>query len=257
MLPYIQIGVVSVATFNLAYFVAFAFSIILFRSQIKRNTDLARIPFLWVAVSLTGVIGGLVGARAWVTIFRNRALLEFFAEPFDINKGSAWYGGFLLGSIMIIGVVALLRAPVLRILDEIAPCVALGQVFGRIGCFLAGDGCYGRATDMPWGMVFPNGIVPVSIPVHPTPLYEAVFLLAIFIVLRLFARDKRTLGKIFILYLILTGLERFFVEYFRLTPIVLGGLTEAQIISIVLVVASSLSYFHFSKFLPTTARNSD
>jgi phosphatidylglycerol:prolipoprotein diacylglycerol transferase len=130
--------------------------------------------------------------------------------------------------------------PLLRMLDIASPAAAIGYGVGRIGCLISGDGDYGTPTSLPWGMSFPNGIVPTTERVHPTPIYEVLGALVIFWLLwRVGAHTmdkKRDIGKVFALYLILTGVIRFFIEFIRLNPRVLFGVTNAQLASIVCVL---------------------
>src|SRR4029078_5311461 len=89
--------------------------------------------------------------------------------------------------------------------------LALGYAIGRIGCQVSGDGDYGKAWDGPWAMAYPDGEVPTTDTVHPTPIYEtlATGALALFLFRR---RDAYRPGVLFALYLVLAGLERFLVE---------------------------------------------
>ena len=107
---------------------------------------------------------------------------------------------------------------------------------GRIGCFLAGDGTYGTPTDLPWGMAFPDGVVPVTVPVHPAQLYEAAGAFAIAAVLWLLARRWLPLS-VFGGYLALSGAARLLVEIVRVNDRVLLGLTEAQLFGVLSIIA--------------------
>jgi phosphatidylglycerol:prolipoprotein diacylglycerol transferase len=115
---------------------------------------------------------------------------------------------------------------------------------GRIGCLISGDGDYGTPTSLPWGMSFPNGIVPTTDRVHPTPIYEFLAAVLIFwVIWRLGARtmaDGRAIGKVFAFYLLLSGIVRFSIEFIRLNPRVLFGMTNAQLASIVCVLLGAL-----------------
>ena len=106
---------------------------------------------------------------------------------------------------------------------------------GRIGCFLAGDGTYGTPTDLPWGMAFPNGVVPVNVPVHPVQLYEAAGAFLIAGILWALGRRLRPLA-VFGSYLLLSGAARLLAEVVRINPHVLLGLTEAQLIGIASII---------------------
>ena len=112
-----------------------------------------------------------------------------------------------------------------------AASLAIGYAIGRIGCQVSGDGDYGKATDVPWGMAYPDGVVPTNEVVHPTPIYETLAMgLGAWALWRL--RDAFRPGVLFALYLALVGAERFLVEFCAATSPVLGGLTEAQIVSL-------------------------
>jgi phosphatidylglycerol:prolipoprotein diacylglycerol transferase len=128
-------------------------------------------------------------------------------------------------------------------LDVASPAAAIGYGFGRVGCLISGDGDYGIPTTLPWGMSFPNGIVPTTEKVHPTPIYEFLAAVVIFWILwRIGARwlnDAGHTGKLFGVYLLLSGVARFFVEIIRINPRVLWGLTNAQIASIIYVIVGT------------------
>jgi phosphatidylglycerol:prolipoprotein diacylglycerol transferase len=119
----------------------------------------------------------------------------------------------------------------LKTLDLAAPAAAIGYGIGRIGCFLSGDGCYGIPTKLPWGMSFPNGIEPVFVPVHPTPLYELAAGLVIGLWLWLRGGKPHGTGSIVGQYLMLTGIARFLVEFVRRNPKIIWGLSNAQLAS--------------------------
>ncbi len=121
--------------------------------------------------------------------------------------------------------------------DVLAPALALGYGIGRIGCLLAGDGDYGKPSHLPWAMAFPEGIVPTTIPVHPTPIYETLIMAMIFFILWILRKKINRNGTLFGLYLILASVERFLMEYLRINPVIVWNLTMAQIISLVLAVA--------------------
>lgn len=147
-------------------------------------------------------------------------------------RGFTFYGAVIAG----IGVVLLLarrhRVAPLSILDAVSAAAALGYGFGRIGCLLAGDGDYGTPTTLPWGISFPDGIVPTLARVHPTPIYEALGAALIASLLWRLGRPeiRRVLapGEVFARYLVWSGLARFAVEFIRLNPRYYLGLSNAQ-----------------------------
>jgi predicted O-methyltransferase YrrM len=128
-------------------------------------------------------------------------------------------------------------------LDLCAPAAALGYAVGRIGCLVSGDGDYGTPTSLPWGMSFPNGLVPTTQRVHPTPIYEAIAATLIFWYLwrqgAKSLRGPRPVGEVAALYLIWMGVERFLVEFIRINPRSFFGLSNAQAASLGSIVAGA------------------
>jgi phosphatidylglycerol---prolipoprotein diacylglyceryl transferase len=148
--------------------------------------------------------------------------------------GSTFYGGLFGALITVSLVLRLYRVPLGAAANCCAVAIPVGYMIGRIGCFLAGDD-YGRPTGAAWGIAFPQGSPPTTVPVHPTQIYEILLMLPIFLVL--WSQRKRGLPGWFLLweYFVLAGLERFVIEFYRVNPVVALGLTTAQWISIGLV----------------------
>ena len=124
-------------------------------------------------------------------------------------------------------------------MDLCSAAAAVGYAIGRIGCLLSGDGDYGVPTKLPWGMSFPNGVVPTTERVHPTPIYE--FLIWMLIAVILWGMGKKALngeapGKVFSNYLILTGLARFLIEFIRINPKSFFGMSNAQAASLASII---------------------
>jgi phosphatidylglycerol:prolipoprotein diacylglycerol transferase len=170
--------------------------------------------------------------------------------------GFAWFGSVIAGFITLVLIARHYRIPALQMLDVASPAAALGYGIGRIGCLISGDGDYGIPTSLPWGMSFPNGIVPTTDRVHPTPIYEFLASLVIFYLLwRLGARwmrDAADIGKLFGVYLLLSGIARFLVEFIRLNPRSFFGMTNAQTASLVgMIVGAALLFRHGSRALQT------
>lgn len=183
-----------------------------------------------VALELTvaAIIGGLVGARLyWAAEHWD----EVRAMPLHALSGGAgftWYGGLLGGFVAVLAVAHLRRVPAGVVANIMAPAIALGYAVARIGCFLAGDGTYGRPSDLPWAMAFPHGTVPTTIPVQPTTLYETVSMLLVFVVLYRLAGRTQPGWHVFGWFLILSGAERFLVEFLRINQRWVLGLTPPQ-----------------------------
>ncbi|MGA7852611.1 MAG: prolipoprotein diacylglyceryl transferase family protein, partial [Candidatus Acidiferrales bacterium] len=138
------------------------------------------------------------------------------------------------------------KLSILTIFDAGSPAAALGYGVGRIGCFLSGDGDYGIPTTLPWGMSFPNGLVPTTQRVHPTPIYELIVACAI--AWWLWRRGSPTVppernvkpGQVFAAYLILTGAARFLVEFIRINPRSFLGMSNAQTAAALSMIAGAI-----------------
>lgn len=201
-------------------------------------------PEISSGLALWAAGGGLVGARL-LFILGNWS--DFLANPWALvfsGAGFVWHGGLIGG---IVGVSLFIRRHDLawrNVMDAVAPGVALGHGIGRIGCHLAGDGDWGPPTDLPWGVAYRDAVIgwpyAPGVLVHPTPLYEAAVYVAIAAVL--WSRRHpdvlpRTPGALFWSYLLLAGVARFLLEFVRLNPVLLAGLSQAQVISIGLMLA--------------------
>jgi phosphatidylglycerol---prolipoprotein diacylglyceryl transferase len=229
MYPYIHLGPVTLGTYGLLVAVALITAFFLMRA------DLARRALAIDAESIIGVTGlaGLVGARLYHLAEDPRA---FLAHPLPLlfsTMGFAWFGAFLGGFIALVLLARSYKMKILMMLDVASPAAALGYGIGRIGCLISGDGDYGIPTALPWGMSFPNGLVPTTERVHPTPIYELLAALVIAHILwrigpRILRRERPD-GSVFAAYLILSGLVRFLVEFIRINPPVLLGLSNAQL----------------------------
>ena len=135
-----------------------------------------------------------------------------FSEP----GGLSWFGGFAGGILAGVLVLQVKRLPKLAVLAAAAPALAIGHAIGRIGCFLVGDD-YGRPSDLPWAVAFPEGLPPTMIPVHPTQLYEAIALVPLAILLFGWRRHGRPDTFVLGAYLVCAGGIRFGIEFVRVT----------------------------------------
>jgi phosphatidylglycerol:prolipoprotein diacylglycerol transferase len=138
--------------------------------------------------------------------------------------------------------------PVLSTCDVFAPGLALGHAFGRIGCFAAGC-CYGRETHVPWAVTFTNPLAseivgtPLNVPLHPTQLYEMIVEFANALFLVWLIRRKKFEGEIIGTYMIIYGVARYFIEFYRGDPgrgELLGFMSGTQAIAVGLVIVGGL-----------------
>jgi phosphatidylglycerol:prolipoprotein diacylglycerol transferase len=182
-----------------------------------------------------------VGAKLWHVLDTPAEFREIGWRVLWDSAGFAWFGGLLFGISALVFQGWWAKIGGLRTLDLAAPSAAIGYGIGRIGCFLSGDGCYGIETRLhpPWGMSFPNGILPTppGVRVFPTPLFElaAGLLIGWWLWRRL--GKPHAVGTIVGQYLVLSGIARFLVEFIRRNPKVLWGLSNAQLASAGSVIA--------------------
>ncbi len=170
------------------------------------------------------VLWGILGARVFYVFLYLDHYLQFPLEILMLQKGGlAWQGSLLAGTAAGVVFIRRKKLPLVPLMDMVAPFIALGQSIGRIGCLLNGC-CYGKAVA--WGLYFPVW----GARLHPTQVYMSLGDLAVFLILRaLQERGGQPAGRLFILYLALSSLERFVVEFFRADTLVLwGGLTLFQ-----------------------------
>jgi phosphatidylglycerol:prolipoprotein diacylglycerol transferase len=218
-----------VEAFWVAVFFGFLAALFVARSELRRQ---GHDPGAAYDLILWAYIGGFVGARLFLIV---TAWQQFQSDPFELllsGSGWVWQGGVIGGAIAVALKGRALGLPFGDVADLAGPCLAIGQTIGRIGCQLAGDGDYGVPTSLPWGMSYPNGVVPTTESVHPTPIYEAVLYLIIFAGLWRQRGRPHPPGSLFGQYLVGTGIVRFAVEFVRRNPAVGLGLTVAQWVSL-------------------------
>src|SRR5262245_29266156 len=176
MQPELEIGPLTLQTFGICFALAFICGGVLVG---KRFTELGK-PVDWAYESLfCALIGGLVGARVDYVIENYDQVSDDLLGNIFTGSGLVWYGGLIGGAVAVV-IWAWYRGFLgLALLDTAAPALALGQAIGRIGCQLSGDGDYGKPWDGPWAMSYPDGTVPTTDDVHPTPVYETLALGAI------------------------------------------------------------------------------
>jgi phosphatidylglycerol---prolipoprotein diacylglyceryl transferase len=236
MQPEIELGPVTLQTFGIMFALAFVAAGAVAGRRLK---ELGK-PTDWAyEMIFAALIGGIVGSRLNFVIENYDSVKDDLLGNLFSGSGLVWYGGAIGGAIAVIAWAAWRRMLNLTLLDIAAPGLAIGYAVGRIGCQLSGDGDYGIPWDGPWAMAYPDGTVPTDVPVHPTPIYETLAMgLVAYTLWRL--RDTFQPGLLFALYLVFAGVERFLVEFIRRNDEVLLGLTQAQLISVVMVVAGAV-----------------
>jgi len=236
MQPEIHLGPLTLQTFGLMMGLGFVVAGLF---AAKRLKEIGRPPDWAYEMVFAALIGGIVGARLWSVIENwDEAKDDVFGSLFS-GSGLVFYGGLLGGAICVLGWAKWRGVLDLKTLDVAAVPLAAAYAIGRIGCQLAGDGDYGKAWDGPWAMSYPDGTVPTTDEVHPTPVYETLTmgLVAWFLWRR---RNSLPPGGLFALYLLLAGAERFLVEFLRRNERVAAGLTVAQFIALAMMVGGGL-----------------
>jgi len=243
----VKFGAFEITTFGLMMFLGFIVGGWILTRNLRRHgmdDDLAS------SIVMAAALGGILGAKIYYAILTRdwRSLID--------RAGLVWYGGLMGGAAAVSWVMIRRRVPFWKTADAAAPGLAIGYSLGRIGCFLVGDD-YGRPTDAWFGVAFPKGAPPTtaqslrefgaavdsSIPanailrVHPTQLYEVGAAFVMFLILQRFNARPHVYGRVFGLFLILLGIERFFVEIVRAKDDrFLGAFTVAQLISVIAVI---------------------
>lgn len=179
-------------------------------------------PDIILSLCFIGLIFGVIGARIFYVLENIRFYLQYPKEIIILQHGGlSWFGGLILGFLACLFYIRKKKLPVYKVLDLLAPFIALGQAFGRVGCFLNGC-CFGKT-------------------VIPIQLISSALLLVIFLILRAIQDRRHKEGTVFFSYLLLYSIKRFFVEFWRTdNPLFFHGLTLFQVLSIGLFLAASI-----------------
>jgi len=252
MYPFIHIGPLAVPTFGLMVAAAMLAAYYVLRADMARRAIAPKDSPLAEMFIAVPCLVGIVGAKLYHVLESPRQL---FADPRGellSRYGLAWFGGLIAGFAAFVWLARAKRIPLLEMLDAGSPAAALGYGVGRIGCLLSGDGDYGKPTSLPWGMSFPNGLVPTTQRVHPTPIYELIVACFIAWILwrlgaRLLPKRPASRGLVFSAYLVLTGVARFLVEFIRINPRSFFGMTNAQAASLLSIVVGVALWFSIAR----------
>lgn len=272
MYPYLNIGSLHIGTFGLLlWLAAVCGTLVLHRNFVRNGIDADALN----VVSLV-VVSGILGAKAWHELQSYRELvfsLRQITAPgwhhpiyvlqeflYWFRAGFAWFGGMVAGIAMLLwqgrqaqpnGLTGWWAG--VRMLDLATPAAALGYGVGRIGCLTSGDGDYGIKTTLPWGVhMSPLALVPTRDLVQPTPAYEFLFSLALaWLLWKLGANKKRPIGWLTGVYLVLSGLGRFLVEFVRINPKLYWGMSNAQVAALGTVLVGGVIVAAARKPLPS------
>lgn len=256
MLPYpninpeiLKIGPLSIRWYGLMYLIGFITSYLIVKSEIKRRGLKVEKDFL-ENLYFYLILGLLIGARIGYVLFYN--LSYYIQHPFEIF--AIWHGGMSFhGGLIGVIIAALIftkakKFDFFTLTDMLVITAPIGLGLGRIGNFINGE-LFGRITDVPWAMVFPEG---GPLPRHPSQLYEAALEGALLFIVLWFLKDKFSRsGIISSLFLILYGSFRFFVEFFREPDpqigYILGIFTMGQVLCCLMILIGLSLFFYRSR----------
>jgi len=208
--------------------------------------------------------GGLIGARLFYCIQYWGRGIDSFLDIFQYWKGGIVYYGGIIGGVLAFLIYRRVRGfPLRPYLDALAPSIALGTLFGRLGCFLNGC-CYGDVCRLPWAVSFPAhsppweaevrlGLIPAdaahSLPLHPTQIYSAIDALILLVLLTAYYPLRRRDGEVLGVLMIAYPITRFLIEYLRNDEaIFFAGLTISQTVSVGLILGGALYWLWLSRF---------
>jgi phosphatidylglycerol---prolipoprotein diacylglyceryl transferase len=251
-----KVGPFTVYTYGVLLAASYLLGLRLAMSRAKKwGLDPNRVLDLGIYI----IIAALVGAKLLLLIVD----FDQFKDPAELlnlaRLGGVFYGGLILAVAVAFWYIARHRMPFWTTCDVFAPGIALGHVTGRLGCLAAGC-CYGKPTDLPWGIVFTNPLAlanvgtPLGIPLHPTQIYEAGASLLILVVLLVSEkRGPRFAGRTFWSYMFLYAVMRYIIEMYRGDPRgTVGIFSTSQFISLVLGPLSLAMLFWLSRRAPVT-----
>ena len=254
--PYLfQIGPLQLRWYSLMSLAAFARIYLLVTYRIRRENlpytaETIQDYFVWA------ILGVILGGRLGYVFFYNPHY--YLHHPLEIIFPFQFSGGFhfvgISGMSYHGGLIAVLLATLIfcrrrgidfwRFADLFSSAIPLGYTFGRIGNFVNGE-LYGRATDVPWGMVFP--LDPTHLLRHPSQLYEAFFEgIALFALLWTIRKRFTFTGALFAVYITGYGVVRFFIEFFREPDVqlgfVLGPFSMGQLLCLMMIGTGMILY---------------
>jgi phosphatidylglycerol---prolipoprotein diacylglyceryl transferase len=206
-----------------------------------RQQGLEAQPILDLAFYI--ILSAIIGSRLFYVLTTWESYRHNLLDILKVWQGGlTFFGGFILS--FAAGVVYMKRhqMAVWKTFDLFAPALALGDFFGRIGCFFAGC-CYGRECSYPWAVTFidPQSLARIGVPLHPTQLYASLASLATFLLLWFWSSRKAYDGQLSLLWIFCYSFFRLIIEYFRGDPrgyLILGTFAVSQVIAAILLMVS-------------------
>lgn len=227
-------------------------------------------------IAILAGIGGILGSK----LFHNLENWDdFVQDPIGMmttSGGFSFYGGLILAVALVTWYARKNNIKLLPLLESGMPAVAIGYGFGRLGCHVSGDGDWGIPNDAPkpdwmsflpdwmWSYDYPNNVLGVDLIDYyarkgytsltgfawPTPIYEIIMSIIIFSILWAMRKKWKVQGMMVSFYLLLTGIERLIIEKYRINNEydILGGVTQAEIISVVMILMGLAGVYLFPKY---------
>lgn len=226
-------------------------------------------------IILVAAFFGIIGAKIFDTMEHLDDLIRDPVSTLLSFSGLTFYGGLIVAAFAVLWYANRHKIKVPFMLDTAAPGLILAYAIGRIGCQLSGDGCWGIINTSPkpgwmgflpdwmWSFRYPNNVIDegnlitnctgphchiLGMPVFPAPFYETILGLIIFGILWGLRKKLKIPGYLFCIYLVLNGIERFFIERIRINKVydVFGmSLTQAEIIAVLLVLTGIFGFWYF------------
>jgi phosphatidylglycerol:prolipoprotein diacylglycerol transferase len=237
----LKLGPITVYTYGVLLAAAYLLGLKLAMTRAKsRGLDPNRALDLGIAI----IVAALVGAKLLLILVDFDKFRQNPGEILSIVRaGGVFYGGLIAAVAVAFWYMWRHRMPLWTTCDVFAPGIALGHAVGRLGCLMAGC-CYGRETHVPWAITFTNPEAaanvgtPLGVPLHPTQLYESAAEALILVLLLWTEKKGRPFeGRTFWSYLVLYGISRFVIEFFRGDErgVVFGTISTSQFISLIIV----------------------
>lgn len=227
-------------------YIGIGFSIFIF--ILRRKYWKAYKPIYVLAFVSLIIFLGYVGSRfievIEAIIINNAAAQKYsFIELLTKQGGMRWYGALLFNFMAFYFIIKIFnKKQLLGLIDEIVLAAAGGLIIGKVGCAISGHGCYGIPTNLPWGMRFPYGTMPSYLPVHPTPLYDAIVYTLLFVFLIWIGRSKKYNGQLIVYFLMISCITSILIEIIRTNEPVLFNMSLAQVVYLVLLVSTLIFY---------------
>jgi phosphatidylglycerol:prolipoprotein diacylglycerol transferase len=217
----------------------------------KRGLDPNRVMDLGIWI----IVSALVGAKLALVVVEYDRFVQNPREVLSlVRSAGVFYGGLIAAVAVALWYLWRHRMPVWTVTDVFAPGIALGHTIGRLGCLFAGC-CFGKPTSVPWAITFHNEYAarevgtPINVPLHPTQLYESGAELLILVLLLVTERRGRPFpGRTFWGYMLLYGVSRFIIEFYRGDSRgAIGMFSTSQFVSLIIVPLSLIMLFYLSR----------